>query len=97
MVVNSMRIDAFNKVSQLYQANSTKKIAGASKINNKDRVEISQVGKDFQVAKKAVAQVPDIREDKVKELKQSIASGNYNVSGEELADKMVESYFNESI
>lgn len=97
MVVNLMRIDAFNKVSQLYQANSTKKIASASKVNNKDRVEISQVGKDFQIAKQAVAQAPEIREDKVTTLRQSIASGNYNVDAEELADKMVESYFNESI
>jgi negative regulator of flagellin synthesis FlgM len=92
-----MRIDAINKVSQLYQANSTKKVANSSTVSNKDRVEISQTGKDFQVAKQAVAQAPDIREEKVNALKQSMASGTYNIGAQELADKMVESYFNESI
>lgn len=92
-----MRIDAFNKVSQLYQANSTKKIASANAVNKNDRVEISRMGKDFQIAKQAVANAPDIREDKVAALKQKLASGNYNVSAEELADKMVESCFNESV
>lgn len=92
-----MRIDAFNKVSQLYQQNSTQKLNKTNAVNKKDRVEISQLGKDFQIAKQVVAQAPDIRQDKVNELKQRMASGTYNVSLVEVADKMVESYFNKSI
>ncbi len=92
-----MRIDAFNKVSQLYQQNSTQKLNKTNAVSKKDRVEISQLGKDFQIAKQEVAQAPDIRQDKVNELKQRMASGTYNVNLEEIADKMVESYFNESI
>ncbi len=92
-----MRIDAFSKISQLYKQNSTKQVEKASTVSKKDRVEISQLGKDIQVAKQAVAQAPEIRQDKVNALKQSIASGNYNVSAEEIADKMINNYFNESI
>ena len=92
-----MRIDSFNKVSQLYQQNSTQKLNKTNAVNKKDRVEISQLGKDFQIAKQVVAQAPDIRQEKVNELKERMASGNYNVSLEEVADKMVESYFNKSI
>ena len=92
-----MRIDAFSKISQLYKQNSTKQVEKASTVSRKDRVEISQLGKDIQVAKQAVAQAPEIRQDKVNALKQSIASGNYNVSAEEIADKMINNYFNESI
>ena len=92
-----MRIDAFNKISQLYQQSSTKLVEKASTVSKKDRVEISQLGKDIQVAKQAVAQAPEIRQDKVDALKQSIASGNYNISAEEIADKMINNYFNESI
>ncbi len=92
-----MRIDAFNKVSQLYQQNSTQKLNKTNAVSKKDRVEISQLGKDFQIAKQVVAQAPDIRQDKVNELKQRMASGTYNVSLEEVADKMVDSYFNKSI
>ena len=96
-MVEYMRIDAFSKISQLYKQNSTKQVEKASTVSKKDRVEISQLGKDIQVAKQAVAQAPEIRQDKVNALKQSIASGNYNVSAEEIADKMINNYFNESI
>lgn len=92
-----MRIDAFQKVSQLYQTNSTKKTYKNSSLYTNDSVEISRTGKDYQIAKQAVAQSPDIREDKVNAIKQAMISGTYNVSGEELADKLIEDYFNQSI
>ncbi len=88
-----MRIDAFNKVSQLYQANSVKSTSKAKGGSFSDKLEISRVGKDYQVAKQIVAQTPDIREDKVKELKERIEAGTYEVSSEKLAQKLVEAYF----
>jgi negative regulator of flagellin synthesis FlgM len=92
-----MRIDAFQKVSQLYQSNS---VTGKSKVkgsSHSDKLEISQVAKDYQVAKQMVAKTPDVREDKVNDLKQRIASGTYDVSAQELADKLVDNYFDEII
>ena len=58
-----MRIDAINRVSQLYQANSTKKVAKSNNAEKYDSVQISQMGKDYQVAKAAVAATPDVRTD----------------------------------
>lgn len=92
-----MRIDAYNKISQLYQANRASKVEKTENSQALDKLEISQFGKDIQIAKQAVAQSPDIRMDKVNEMKQKMASGTYNVSAEELADKLVESYFDQSI
>ena len=43
-----MRVDAFNRVSQLYQANSTKKTMSAGKKGAKDCVEISRLGQEFR-------------------------------------------------
>ena len=88
-----MRIDALSKVSQLYQANETRKISKTYDGNKKDSVEISQMGKDYQIAKQAVSAAPDVRQDKVNELKQKLESGNYEVSLEELADKMINDFF----
>lgn len=92
-----MRIDASYQVNKLYQMNNTKRAARMNAANQKDSVEISDTGRFYQIAKQAVAQSPDIREDKVDALKQGMASGTYDVSMEELADKMVDSYFNKSI
>ena len=85
-----MRIDAFQKVSNLYQSNSISKVKTVEKKATYDQVEISQFGKDYQIAKQAIANAPDIREDKVNQIKASMASGTYNVKAEELADKLME-------
>lgn len=88
-----MRIDALSKINQLYQINDTRKVSKAYDGNKKDSVEISQVGKDFHIAKQAVSAAPDIRQDKVEEIKQKLASGNYEISLEDLADKMINDFF----
>ena len=91
-----MRIDAYNQIAQVYKANQIKTTAGKTEKTSSfsDALQLSQAGKDMQVAKQAVKDAPDVREDKVNELKSKLASGTYNVSAEELADKLVNNYFN---
>lgn len=88
-----MRIDAFNKVSQLYKTNSSKNVAKMKDGSFQDKLEISQTGKDYQVAKNIVAQTPDVREDKINEIKQRMEAGSYQVSNQEVANKLVERFF----
>ncbi|NLK27005.1 MAG: flagellar biosynthesis anti-sigma factor FlgM [Clostridiales bacterium] len=90
-----MRIDALNKVSKLYQSNNIKSTADIKKSSFADKLEISQIGKDYQVAKQILKSVPDVRKDRVNEIKARIASGTYDVSAREVADKLVDNYFNE--
>lgn len=88
-----MRIDAYNQITQVYQANKPAKVSSANKASGaRDEVQISSAGRDFQVAKKAVAEASDIREDKVAEMKAKIASGNYKVDSEAFADKLLEKF-----
>ena len=54
-----MRIDSMNQVSQVYRMNKPKKINTAYQASFNDSVEISQLGKDIQIAKKAVSAAPD--------------------------------------
>ena len=53
-----------------------------------DMVTISSKAKDFTVAKKALMNMPDIREDKVQSIKARIDAGTYNVSGMDVANKL---------
>lgn len=92
-----MRINSYQNVSNIYQANSTQQIAKTSRSTKSDKLEISQMGKDYQVAKAAVANTPDVRMDKVNEIKERMEAGTYNVSSEEVANKLLESYFDEII
>ncbi len=89
-----MRVDAYNKISQVYQTSAVKKTAKVSGSSASDQVEISRIGKEYQTAKQAVTAVPDVRTDKVNDIRERMESGTYNISAEEVADKIVNSYFN---
>lgn len=90
-----MRVDAYNAVSQVYRTNADYKTKTAGNAYSADKVEISSLGKDYQVAKAAVAQASDVREDKIAEIKAMLSAGTYSVSGIDFANKIVEEYASE--
>ncbi|MCR4867995.1 anti-sigma-28 factor, FlgM family [Lachnospiraceae bacterium C10] len=87
-----MRINAYNAISQIYQSNkpsgtkSTSKSAAAT-----DRVQISSIGREYQVAKQSVAQSSDIREDQVALMKQKY-QGKVDVDVDRFADVLLAKY-----
>ncbi len=86
-----MRIDAYNAVSQVYRSNSTPVVKKAdNKKSFSDKLEISQTAKTFKTAKAAVDNAPDIRADKVAQVKAQIEAGSYHISSEAVADKILE-------
>ena len=89
-----MRIEAYNQVAQLYQTSNTKNTNAASKANSmgRDQVQISSTGKDYQVAKAAVSESADIREDLVADIKARIKAGTYDVSTDDFAEKLLSNY-----
>ena len=88
-----MRIDAYNQVNMVYAtAGKTQLKKTAKTSTTEDKLEISQLGRDYQVAKAAVAQADDVREDRVAAVKEHYASGQYNVSANKLAAKLIEKY-----
>ncbi len=84
-----MRIDAFNKISELYKANTVKSTAKVKSSSFTDTLEISQTAKDYQVAKQIIASTPDIRENKVNEIKERMEAGTYNVTVQDVAEKLI--------
>lgn len=87
-----MRIEAYNQVTQIYNSAKASKLKGPHGTSKRDEVQISQAGRDYQVAKQAVAETSDIREDKVAKLKADIASGNYRVEAGDFAAKLIQKY-----
>jgi negative regulator of flagellin synthesis FlgM len=88
-----MRIDAFNKISKIYEANNVKSTSKTKGRSFSDKLEISQTGKDYQIAKQVIARVPDVREEKIKEIKEKMNAGTYDISMQDVADKLIERYF----
>lgn len=87
-----MRIDAYNQVSMLYQTTAKSKVKSTSSTSVNDKLEISQFGRDLQIAKAAVTGASDVREDRIAEVKAKYAAGEYDVSNDELAAKLAEKY-----
>lgn len=53
------------------------------------RAEISARAKELAKAKDVASKTPDVREEKIAELKKRIASGQYQVDSNAVADRMV--------
>lgn len=82
-----MRIYKVDSQMDIYKTQSAPQ---TKKVNNKarDQVSVSDVAREFQVAYKAVKDVPDIRSEKVEDIKQRINSGTYNVTAREVSEKI---------
>ena len=89
-----MRVENYGQVANAYNVSNARRNEAVAKANKgNDTVEISKEAKTFQVAKTTMANVSDVRSEKVARLKAAIEEGTYNVSGKDIADKLVERYF----
>jgi negative regulator of flagellin synthesis FlgM len=72
---------------ELAKSEADKTAAAASTVTEK--VDLSTRAKDIQRIKQIVDQTPDIREEKVMELKRQIDNGKYEINTDKIAEKMV--------
>ena len=90
--VDSMRIESMSQVAQIYKTNQTQSTEKTQKVKATDEVQISEAGRDFQIAKMALQEVPDVREDKIAAIKSSMEAGTYQVDSNSFADKVIQKY-----
>ena len=85
-----MRIEAYSQIQQVYKPKQSakNKQADAASLSS-DQLQISSVGKDFQIVKSAVAAAPDVREDIVASIRAKIDDGTYQVDTSAFADKLL--------
>jgi negative regulator of flagellin synthesis FlgM len=86
---NSAAISLYRNESTEQRPESTSADAGKSRSGGSDRVEISFNRQEVDRLSKAASQLPDIRSDKVAELKGRIDAGDYQVPGRMVAEKML--------
>ncbi len=79
------------QIAKLYGQNRTARPEKTQKTSmGRDAVDLSAQGKEIQALKQRIAQLPEVREDRVAELKSAIQSGTYQVSARQVAEKMVD-------
>ena len=62
-----------------------------------DKVSLSDASRDLALAQQAVASEPDVRAEKVAQIKQDIEAGQYKVNPEKVADKLIGDIISEVI
>ncbi len=87
-----MRINAYNAVSQIYQTN---KPSGTKSVKrsplDSDQVQISSFGREYQIAKKSVAESSDVREDMVAQMQKKY-QGATDVNVDDFASVLMAKY-----
>lgn len=86
----AMRIESYTQVQQIYQSQKVRDNQKTKNTVKSDHVQISSFGKDIQIAKIAIAESPDIREELTAPIKARIQDGTYEVSTGDFADKLLE-------
>src|SRR6202142_531270 len=76
---------------------SEKKSGEAVAVSKTDQVSLSGAAKELIKLKEIVNSMPDVRADKVEALKNSIASGSYNVKRSEVAGKLIKNSIVDSL
>ena len=82
--------EQLGKVLQSYNQQQRDNKAEFEKKDKSDKLSLSTEMKEIQLAKENLATEEPVRQEKVDSLKHAIQSGNYNVSGEEVASKILE-------
>ena len=79
------------KALKLYNSQKrTKDIKTSAKAEKKDKLSLSSKAIEYQIAMKALKNVPDIRKDKVEEIKRQIETGTYKIDSGKIVEKMFE-------
>ena len=87
-----MKITNLFNATNLYNKNikNDKKIEKQEKKN--DTFVVSNQARDFQTVLRAVANSPDVREEKVNNILDKMKNESYNVSSEDIAKKLLSKY-----
>ena len=87
------------------QSSSSKEALSAS-VRGKDNIElstppqqsetvsISQTGQEINQYIEAMAELPDIREERIAQIQAALENGTYSVSSQDLADKIIQELSN---
>lgn len=102
MIISGQQIQEILRLYGVSQAKSAEQRSVNKSVNKNehlantgesDRAELSQEALVYRKAREAALNAPDIREERVRQIKEAIANGEYNVSSEDIAEKMLGRFY----
>ena len=92
-VGTDMRVDNAYSAYKLYNTSGSgrpRRTATFGQGPQEDTFTLSVQAEDYQLARKAISRLPDVRDQKVLQLQSQIESGQYSVSASAVADRILQ-------
>jgi len=86
-----------NNVASAYRLHNTdnakrpRRLEGSNS-SGKDTFTLSHVAGDYVMARQVITSVPDVRQEKIDDVQERMASSLYPVSAQQLAEKIMQNY-----
>jgi negative regulator of flagellin synthesis FlgM len=83
--------ELLNKVKDLKKGQEVGKQGEQLKAENEqDKISVSGTAREISELKNMIADLPDVRTDKVAEIKKAVDTGNYNIDALKVAERILE-------
>jgi len=79
------KVNDLNKQDKVGKSSNTENASG-----NRDKISLSGKAQEINELKALINDLPDIRTEKVEELKKAIDAGSYNIDSYKVAEKILE-------
>jgi negative regulator of flagellin synthesis FlgM len=87
---NTPRPENVVRSNDVSRTKSPEDVDHSNEVTPADRVELSPQARDIQRAREVAQGAPEVRADKVEAARRAVQSGNLNLKGEDLAEKLLE-------
>jgi negative regulator of flagellin synthesis FlgM len=86
---NAQRPENTVRSNEVSRTKSSEDVENSSEVAASDKVELSSQARDIQRVRQVAQSAPEIREDKVEAARRAVQSGNLNLQGQDLAEKLL--------
>src|SRR4030095_13581048 len=87
---NAQRPENTARSNEVARTKSSKDVENSNEVVASDRVDLSAQARDIQRAREVAQGAPEIRADKGEASRPAVQSGNLNLKGENLAEKLLQ-------
>lgn len=89
MIISNKQVQNILKLERINSLKKKESLKETAAVSKNDSLVLSGRAQELNFAKEQVLKSPEVRADKIRELKKQIEEGNYQVSWDEVAAKMI--------
>lgn len=89
MLISNQQVNSVIKAYNVAGSQKNRTIQQTESVRRGDSLLLSPEARELQLIQKNIAQTPEVRLDLVAELKEAIAKGEYKVTSEQVAQRML--------